>query len=71
MDQTIRQVALEEFLKTPIGRKVPPLTRLIASKLDRGEAPEVIARALGISTNLVNSHIKIIQRFPVGRWTRS
>ena len=43
---------------------MPPITRIIASKLESGDAPEVIARALGISTDVVNSHIKIIRRFP-------
>lgn len=55
---------LEEFLETPIGRKVPPVTRLIASKLESGDAPGKIARALGIPIETVNRHINIIQCFP-------
>ena len=57
-------LTLEEFLKTPIGLKVPRLTRLIASKLESGDAPEHIARALGISIEIVNQHVKVIQCFP-------
>ena len=64
MNHTLRQLTLEEFRKTRIGRKVPPVTRLIASKLESGDAPEAIGRALGISTDIVNCHIKIIRRFP-------
>ena len=54
---------LEEFLETPIGRKVPPVTRLIASKLESGDVPEQIARALGTPIETVNRHIKINQCF--------
>lgn len=54
---------LEEFLVTPIGRKMPPVTRAVASKLASGDAPERIARALGIPTEIVNRHIREIIRF--------
>jgi hypothetical protein len=56
---------LEEFLKTPIGRKMPSVTRMVASKLASGDAPEQIARTLGMPAEIVNRHIKeIIQFFP-------
>jgi DNA-binding CsgD family transcriptional regulator len=64
MDPAPATLTLHEFLETPIGRKVPPVTRLIATKLESGEAPEQIARALGIQIETVNNHIKVIQCFP-------
>jgi len=64
MDPATPLLTLEEFLKTPIGQKVPPVTRLVASKLEGDDTPEQIARALGISIETVSGHIKLIQCFP-------
>jgi len=64
MEAATPLLTLEEFLETPIGKNVPPMTRLIASKRESGETPDQIARALGISIEIVNRHIKVIQCFP-------
>jgi DNA-binding CsgD family transcriptional regulator len=50
--------SLETALKSPLGRKLPPIMRMIASKRVSGETVEQIAKALGIGRALVNSYLR-------------